>query len=127
MWEIQDKFTKSELVIMGWRSHEQNYHMMKRMEETREHGKEHQATQLEKFKRKTSMQLLGEAVKKDVEAMDGEDVPEGATINTDKKVSQKLVEKLRNKEGELDLRKATGEEARRIFDKLGMPLPIMTK
>ena len=90
--EIEERFCRSELVIMAWRSQEQHYQLTKDMPKTQGRAK----TKSGKY----------------IKDYSGEVGPEG------------MPEHFFNEEGELDLSKVTGEEARRYFEtRLHIPMP----
>jgi len=125
IWEIEEKFTKSEIALVGWRSTETSYNLRKGMEKSKEEGEKKNRSLLEAGRRLTVQERLSKQMLSEVSELDGGE-PEPTAIDTKKKATtQKLVDKLRNSEGEMDMRKATGAEARKIFEQLGMPLPIM--
>jgi hypothetical protein len=86
--EIEERFTRSELVILAWRSQEQHYNLQKDMPKKSKKGK-----------------------RKMVYGPD--DIgPQG------------MPDEFFNEDGEIDLRKVKGEDARRYFEmKLGIPMP----
>jgi hypothetical protein len=85
--EIEKKFTRSELVILAWRSQEISASFERQSGTTPPTGKR-------------NFHL-------------GAQVPEG------------LPDKFYNKDGEVDLRQVTGEEAYKYMSAIGVKLPIM--
>ena len=89
--EIRKRFTKSEIVLMGWRSQEQSFNFKKRM------AKDDAKSDTSGKKRKEYADAYG---------------PEG------------MPDKYFNEEGDFDLSKVTGEEARAYLEgKLGISFP----
>lgn len=86
--EIEEKFTRSELVIMAWRSQEMHYNLQKDMPKKNKKGKRRMA--------------YG----------DSDIGPDG------------MPDEFFNDDGEIDLSKVKGEDARRYFEaRLGIPMP----
>jgi hypothetical protein len=98
--EIEDKFTRSELVIMAWRSQEQHFNLQKDMPSK---------------KKGSRKQVYGP------DDIGPEGMPDEFFAKTDiYDVKGKLIAK----EGELYLSQVKGEEARRYFEqRLGIPMP----
>jgi|HubBroStandDraft_1064217.scaffolds.fasta_scaffold605877_2 hypothetical protein len=100
MREVEERFTKSEMAIMAWRSNELGYLM-------------HQSMQNSALRAQSSARGVPEAVD---------------YIETDEKLiklEQRLgpiADKLENKHGEIDLRQLTGPEACRFLNCLGIPI-----
>jgi hypothetical protein len=86
--EIEERFTKSELVLMAWRSQEMHHNLQKDMPAKKKKGRKGN---------KYSADDIG---------------PEG------------MPEHFFNEDGEIDLSKVKGEEARGYFERrLGIPMP----
>ena len=95
---IEDKFTRSELGIIAWRSQE-SYH------QTKQHLKKDSYPG-------TADYTPGRVQRQEVP---GASIPEG------------MPDKFFNEEGELDLRQVTGAEAWRFFQAQGILLPVITR
>jgi len=110
--EIQNRFTKSEIVIMGWRSAEQAYKMRLRIDRVSEDDEsqedrpqfENKRTQTENKRRKKK------------EYADA-DVPEN------------LPDRFYDEDGEVNLSKATLKDAVKYMNAIGikMPMPLPGK
>ena len=91
--EIEERFTRSELIFLAWRSQEQHY----------------------QFKKKLKKSTRGSSTQE--ESVDrphygpGDVIPEG------------LPDEYFNEEGEVDLSKVTGAQARKYLEHIGMPFP----
>ncbi len=93
--EIGNKFTKSELVLVAWRSQEQSYHFKQRLKKID----------------KGEQSITGKSGKKRKEYLDG--------IGP-----ERMPDEFFNEEGDFDLSRVTGENARRYFEQvLRIPLP----
>lgn len=93
--EIEERFTKSELVLMAWRSQEQHYHFKKKVK---------------KYDTDDGVSV-SKSGKKRKDYHDGIG-PEG------------MPDEFFNSEGDFDLSKVSGEKARRYFESvLRIPLP----
>jgi len=103
MDEIEEKFTKSELMIMSWTSQEQAAHLE---EETK--------------RKKTS-------IKNKTQLQDLEEELSGKEITTVERQSSDLPDRYYNEEGEVDLRKVSGKEAVRLLSAMGMHFMPMMK
>ena len=95
--ELEEKFTKSELVILAWRSQETAATLEKM-------GKESQDSFKEKTRPKPDRPWVPDA-----------QMPSG------------LPDHFFNEDGEVDLRNVTGEEAYRYFSSIGVRLPIIDR
>jgi hypothetical protein len=93
--ELEEKFTKSELVILGWRSQETSAQLEKQTKEVTD--------DFEASKKRQPRQHPGNA-----------------------EMPANLPEHFFNENGEVDLRKVSGEEAYRYFSSIGVHLPIIT-
>lgn len=91
--EISDRFTRSELVLMAWRSQEQHHQFKKKM------------------KRTTSKNFGTETEGKKRKVYEDAETPEG------------LPDEYFNDEGEVDLSQVTGSQARQYLAHIGMPFP----
>lgn len=103
--EINDRFTKSELYIVAWRSQEQHYHLKKRMKHT-----------------DNAYPKVGDRRRYGANDI----IPEGLP---DKFYAKDIVRdkfgKVMASPGEINLSQVTGEEARRYMSSIGMPFPEM--
>lgn len=124
--EIEDKFTKSELVLVAWSSQEKYHNMLKKMDDSKAAGHEEAQKTLE-LARKTADERLQSEVKKLVEEgvhTAGNSGDELVSVpGFDIKVPKKYV----NENGELDMRKMPGSVARRFMAAQGIELPVMLK
>lgn len=94
--EINERFTKSELFMMGWRSQEQHFHFKNRMKKfDKPRGDGRQFNPPDKRNRYGSYDVIPE----------------------------NLPEHFYNEDGEVDLSKVTGREAKRYMASIGMPFP----
>jgi len=101
-WEIEEKFCRSELVLMAWRSQEQNQYFKERMKES-ESGKKRN---------------------KGHNTYDGDIVPEG--LPDEFYAAQDIYDKrgrLIAHKGDIYLGQVKGEDARRYMQSIGIPLP----
>jgi hypothetical protein len=92
---IEEKFTKAELVLLAWRSHEMSHNMEKG----------------------TKMSTQPSTRAKSIEGLPP-DLPDHFFRTTDDPDAG-------IKAGELDLRQVTGKEAYRMFQKMGIKLPVI--
>ncbi len=90
--EINERFTKSELFIVAWRSQEQHNHMKKRMAKPEGSGQ-------------------------------GEYVVSRRRYGANDILPDNLPEKFFNEEGEVDLSRVTGSEARKYMAAVGIHFP----
>jgi len=107
--EIEARFTRSELFIMGWRSQEQHYHMKRKMAK-------YEKPESESGSRGVSRHRYGP----------GDKIPEGLPEKffAPDTVRDKFG-KVMASPGEVNLSQVTGEEARRYMAAIGMPFPEM--
>lgn len=96
--ELEAKFTKSEMVLLAWRSHEISYNMQKQTD---------------------SIKTGGTGVSRQVGGLP-DDLPDYFFRKEDDPVAGV-------KKGELDLRQVTGADAHRLFQKMGIRLPIIQR
>ena len=97
MRQIRDSYTKSELMIMAWRSNELSYNMDKNTPRTGKNGS---------MGRETSRNDTSQSVDLDV-------------------LEQRLgsvAEKMVREDGMIDLRRCTGDEAMRYMAAMGIPI-----
>ena len=107
--EIQERFTTSELVLMGWRSSEQSYHWKKKMKKTEQGEDIEESTGKGKHKRKTYDGIGPERMS-----------PKFFAQETIKDERGRVIAEA----GDFNLAQVTGEEARRYFEGvLRIPLP----
>lgn len=85
--EIEERFTRSELVFVAWRSQELHHNMMK----------DHPTIAKTKSGKRSKYSM-------------------------EDKGPQGMPDRFFNKDGEIDLRQVSGEDARMYFAKLGIPL-----
>lgn len=98
--EIQEKFCKSELVLMGWRSQEQSYKMRLKLDRPSEEEESVEQSVIEEPRRRRGKKTYYDA-----------DVPEG------------LPDRLYNEEGEVDLSKGTLKDAVKYMNAIGIKIP----
>lgn len=103
--EIEERFTKSELGILGWHSQERLAQMRNKTKSTRE--KVEQAVAPKDTKRTVADQVRDAMAKKT------------------KAQSLGVPPELINEEGDLDLRLATGAQAYSYLNSIGMKLPVV--
>jgi hypothetical protein len=93
--EIEERFTKSELVFMGWRSQEQHWSFKKKMKHMKREGSQEEYA----------------------------DAPRKSKYTADDVIPEGLPDEFFNEEGEVDLSRVTGQQAKQYFAKMGMPFP----
>lgn len=104
--EIDDRFTKSELMLLAWRSQEMSYNMKKQSDDT-----------------KTNAPRAAGSGIKHQQVVTGElpqDLPDHFFRKDDDPEAGV-------KAGELDLRQVTGADAYRLFQKMGIKLPVIQR
>lgn len=94
--EVHERFTRSEIYMMAWRSQEQHHHMMERMDDIKKPKGE-------------APQRQGRRSRYGADDI----IPEG------------LPDHFFNKNGEVDLSQVTGKEAMQYMSSIGMHFPIM--
>jgi len=105
MDEIEEKFTKSELIIMSWTSQEQAAGLEEETKRKRS-----------SIKSKTQLQEL-------TEELSGKEIENTSPVRT----QEGLPDNYYNEEGEVDLRKVSGKEAVRLLSAMGMHFMPMMK
>lgn len=100
--EIQSRFTKSELVIMGWRSSEQAYKMRLRMKRPSPELDEDRIT------------FTSEPTKSEVKRKE----------YADAEVPENLPDRFFDEEGEVNLSKATLKDAVSYMNSIGIKMPM---
>jgi len=93
--EIHERFTRSELFLMAWRSQEQNFNLNKRIKKYENRSHE------------------GYVSNEHPHYGANDIIPEG------------LPSHFFNEEGEVDLSRVTGMEARKYMQAIGIPMPVM--
>lgn len=89
--ELEKKFTRSELVLLAWRSQE-----------------------------------MSASLERQTESPKGAQSAQPKRVYLDAQVPQGLPDHFYNKDGEIDLRQVSGEEAYKYMSSVGIKLPIMT-
>jgi hypothetical protein len=112
MREIRRRYTKSDLVLIGWDSQQKSYNMSKRFS-----GSKSTSRDPMKLLNGGSKEPLGALNTKIIETDDAYLMPEELNNGVP------ILKKWFDKEGNLDLRLATGPEAKRYLEALGVPLP----
>lgn len=98
--ELKERFTKSELFMIGWRSQEQHFHFKKRMKKIdKGRGTESHTEEGGYKKRYGSLDIIPE----------------------------NLPDRFFNEDGEVDLSRVTGREALKYMELQGMPFPVMMR
>jgi len=110
MREIRRRYTKSDLVLLGWDSQQKSYNMSK--------GFKRQPKLLSDG---TKPQKLGSLNAQIVETEDAYLMPDD--LNNGVPIPKKFF----TKDGEFDLRLATGPEAKHYMEALGVHLPPVLK
>lgn len=90
--EINERFTRSELFMVAWRSQEQHFNLKKRMK---------------KYDKP------------------GSNVGDRSRYGSTDIIPDELPESFYNDEGEIDLSKVTGNQARKYMANLGIPFPVI--
>ena len=104
--EIKKRFTKTDLVILAWRSQEQAYQLKRRYDT----GKT----------RKPKTRFLD---RETVNAFGEEEEQPGGKRRQTEGVPEGLPDRFYNKDGEVDLSRVTGEDAWKYFAAQGIKLP----
>lgn len=111
--EIRKKFTKSELFMLAWRSQEQAVKMKSKFREDAVDVPRYQSPSEDEPDEGEAVKLPQPKRRNRRKAYEDSQVPEG------------LPSHFYNKDGELDLRQVTGDEAYRFFAAQGIQLPII--
>jgi len=113
--EIQERFTKSELFMMAWRSQEQHYHLKKKMPKRDSENYEYEDV----AGRRNAIGMRHRYSSTDI-------IPEGTP---ERFYAQDVIRDERGKvkasPGEINLSQVTGEEARKYMAALGIRFPVM--
>lgn len=106
--EIRRRFTKSEVVILGWRSREQASQLRRKFHKKPELDFENQSDSVFDD---TAKRPRGSQKRKETDGV----MPTG------------LPDRFFNKEGEVDLRQVSGNDVLKYFNAIGMPLPVIPR
>lgn len=135
--EVEEKFTKSEMIMFAWRSQEQYWNFKSKMdndeyaEDESEDLPEDESTgdvDVDKMYAALDKKYGAKKQKKPEKVKvkrtrDGYRKQYGGNV----KIPTNLPAHFYNKDGEVDLRQVTGNEAYQYFARLGVPLPIIRK
>lgn len=98
MREIGERFTKSELYMIAWRSQEQHHHIMLKMKKWNKGRQSHEVS---------------------------DDSGVGSRYGANDIIPEGLPDHFYNKNGEVDLSQVTGKEAFKYMSALGIPFPVI--
>jgi hypothetical protein len=129
--EIEQRFTKSEIVLYAWRSQEQYYQFQQRMAKNQPDVSEEESEEedYEEVTGNEDVDRILDAVDRNYNLDRKKEIRRKKRIKkkVTGKIPQNLPDRFYNKDGEVDLRQVTGEDAMKYFSKQGIPLPVFQR
>jgi hypothetical protein len=127
--EIQAKYTKSELMIMGWRSAEMAYNMRQKHGTQNYQPRDKNQATVTPRKATTDYSTVGETEQVDLyHGMPTHGVTDAHLRFLEERLGPKIVAQLEDeKTGEFTLKKLTGPQAAHYLRTMGVPIMSMSR
>ena len=137
MRDIRRIYTKSEIMLMGWRSQEMAHNMRHKPSQDgprNPNAPNHQPTPYNRTTGRPDgatgpMEDLGEGKAEQVnlfQAMPEQGVSDAQLRFIERSLGESVITKMVNRDGDVDLRRLTGDEALRYMRTMGVPLVTMS-